>query len=189
MPSKLESIMRQDLSYCDPDLKNRFIKEAKSALRALAKQLSLSRTEYNLSANKGGIAGSGDVILHTDNFYISISQNMLGNDHEIMMRKCDSRTDYTGGRNHWAPIQAINNISLFAEHIRMLIMGRAKTYWVDEQVRSDVAHIKTEWINNPALNETQKRYENGEIEIEDFEHAVSVSLHTNDSCPFQQSLF
>jgi hypothetical protein len=47
--------------------------------------------------NAGGIAVSGEATLHTDKIYIQVSNNPLG----ILVRTCESRTDYTGGPNHW----------------------------------------------------------------------------------------
>lgn len=56
--------------------------------------------------NAGGIAVSGDAILHSDRVYINLSFGCcqsLG----VMVRAVESRKDYHGKANHWYPLEKL----------------------------------------------------------------------------------
>lgn len=98
MSIKLQNIMSQDLSY-NEDAKKKFLAEARKVLKDLAKKLNLSPGTFNISTNKGGIAVSGGVILHTDTFYLSLEQSTFGSK-EVLIRSCNGQKDYSGGVNN-----------------------------------------------------------------------------------------
>lgn len=68
-------------------------KKSMSFMRRVAKELNLTKGEYSISFNPGGIAVSGDAILHHNSFYLHL------NDFGGYWRTCSSQKDYTGGFN------------------------------------------------------------------------------------------
>lgn len=115
--AKLANIMRQDLGY-NEDGKAAFHKEAKAVLRKVAKALKLAPSDYDLRSNKGGIAVSGEVTLHTDKLYITVEQS-CGGGPAVMYRTCEGRKDYTGGPNNWASASDLLDDNLLAQFERM----------------------------------------------------------------------
>lgn len=113
---------RKRVAY-DPDAKRLFHTCAKRQLRSLAAALGLVPGAYDLRANQGGIAVSGEITLHTDHLYVQACQPATGYDTGIMFRTCESRTDYTGGRNHFASLNLLSNPELLARRIRADLGG------------------------------------------------------------------
>ncbi len=72
----------------------------KTLLRAVAKALHLNPGDYELRANRGGVAVWGEVTLHTDRIYIHVTR---GNDCGVLVRSCKGRRDFTGGVNRYLP--------------------------------------------------------------------------------------
>jgi hypothetical protein len=89
-----------DFSYCDAELKRGLHKDSAAYLRMLAEQLELPEGSYEIRLNEGGIAGSGEITLHSDNLYVQISQWAGYEDLRLLIRGCRSRTDFTGHENH-----------------------------------------------------------------------------------------
>lgn len=102
--------------------KNDFHKEATNALHRLASELGLAPGEFSVTSNRGGIAVSGEVTLHTDTFYCQISQSPMGPGNEILFRACNGRDDYIGKHNHFAPAGMLDIPEIFARDLRQ--MGR-----------------------------------------------------------------
>lgn len=72
--------------------------------RELRKELGLTSETADVRYNAGGIAVSGDVILHTDNIYLTFNADGISSGLGIMYRHCKSRKDYGTGTstpNHW----------------------------------------------------------------------------------------
>lgn len=97
------SISSIDMSYAPVDVKANYHRLAKAALRAVAKDLGLQTGEYDLRSNKGGIAVSGEITLHSDSLYIQFSQSpvQVFNRPAFMFRSVKSRKDFAGGHNCW----------------------------------------------------------------------------------------
>lgn len=112
----LQTLMRVR-AWTDPDGKRSFHTEAARSLRELAKALGLGRGDYDLRSNKAGPAVSGEITLHADRLYVQISQPFVAGS-EILYRRVDSRTDYTGKRNHYAAIDKALDPSTLAATIR-----------------------------------------------------------------------
>ncbi|MEL0638882.1 hypothetical protein V6259_19355 [Marinomonas sp. TI.3.20] len=110
--NKLVNVMSQDLSYCEPKLKNSFHSESKKVLKELSRILGIEK-ECKISSNKAGIACSGEISLHGDSIYIVISQFFGGE--EVLYRGCDSRQNSvsTSARGH---NQYCKITDLFTEH-------------------------------------------------------------------------
>ena len=85
----------------DAAAKKRFHRDAKTLLRRVVKVLGLRPAEYELRSNEGGVAVSGEIILHTERLYVQISQAWGLNLPLVMYRACNGRDDYTGRANRW----------------------------------------------------------------------------------------
>ncbi len=85
----------------DMQAKAAFHRVAARQLRVIAKQLGLTKDQYDLRHNQGGIAVSGEITLHTDHVYVQVSQS--GSD-GVLYRTCKGRKDYTGGPNHFGSL-------------------------------------------------------------------------------------
>ena len=102
--TKLIRVANKDLSYNEAD-KKIFHAECKKVLKVLAKKMDLKTSEFKVSSNKAGIACSGQITLHTDSVYISVSQSM--GKPNALYRSCEGITDYSGGSNNYYPIEKI----------------------------------------------------------------------------------
>lgn len=96
-------------------IKAEFANETKKRLRKLMKLMNI--TEYDLTFNAGGHAVSGEVVLHTDTFYVVVS---IGLYEDVMYRKCRDRKDYQGYTNHWAKIDVLEDLPKFVELLEAL---------------------------------------------------------------------
>ncbi len=67
------------------------------------------------------IAVSGEVTLHHSALYVQICQPATGLDSGILMRTCQGRKDYTGGRNYFAPLSRLDDIPRLAERCRAVL--------------------------------------------------------------------
>ncbi|WP_210234900.1 hypothetical protein [Methylocystis sp. B8] len=92
---------RQHCAY-DGAQKKLFHAKGRAALRALAKELWLPPNSFDVRNCHGGVAASGEIILHGESIYIQISQPATGADSGVPIRSCNGRCDYEGGRNHFA---------------------------------------------------------------------------------------
>lgn len=107
-------------------LKQHFHTRARRSLKALAVALGLQPGEYDLRSNKAGIAVSGEITLHADWVYVSVTQGHLGNDRGVMFRTVKSRKDYSGGTNHFAPLRQLDTPHRLAEIIERAGIVRPK---------------------------------------------------------------
>lgn len=107
----------------DSEQKKEFHRRAPVALRALAKELRFPQSEYDLRSNRDGVAVSGEVILHADTIYIQVCQSATGVDSGILIRTCEGRRDYEGGRNHLAPLSLLDYPVELAEYVRPVMSG------------------------------------------------------------------
>lgn len=85
-------------------------------LRAVAKELGLTRDTYDIRFNPGGIAVSGDATLHHDKFYVMLNLDMCD---WILVRRCNGRKDYTGGPNisyQFDKLIDVQGFALFLHH-------------------------------------------------------------------------
>ena len=106
---------------CEPHHKRRFHSAARTHLRHLAAELGFSPTSFDLRSNKGGIAISGEITLHHEHVYIQVCQPATRADSGILIRTCEGRRDYTGGRNHFAPLSMLDDIPALAHLVRTVI--------------------------------------------------------------------
>ena len=84
---------------CGYNIKNKdkYRRAGRRILKAIVEQVGLRKGEFEIRWNAGGVAVDGDHILHTDRFYLALSDNCgLGS---FYWRTCRGRKDYTGGPN------------------------------------------------------------------------------------------
>jgi hypothetical protein len=101
----------------DADAKKAFHSEARKALSRLAEALGFERSEFDIRSSPGGIAVSGEIILHCDELYVTVSCGGFSQNGEIMYRRCNGRRDYSGMRNHYAGIRELTNAGVFAARL------------------------------------------------------------------------
>lgn len=89
--------------YSDEGLaaKRAFHKEGKTFLKKLDEVINPGGlVERSIRNNEGGMAGSGEVTLHSEHMYIQLSESCMGPGVQMMFRSCDSQKDYCGHLNH-----------------------------------------------------------------------------------------
>lgn len=102
VPKGLRPTVRVD-GYSDASerAKAAFHRDGMSFLRKVASALGIPSTDYHLCSNKAGIAGSGEVTLHSDDIYIQLQESCMGSGISVLYRSCKSRKDYAGNQNNW----------------------------------------------------------------------------------------
>jgi hypothetical protein len=103
----------------DPEAKRQFHDHARRQLRALAAALDLGEGDYDLRSNEGGIAVSGEIVLHADSLYVQVSQPAAGSNSGILFRSCNGRRDYCGGVNNFAALDQLHAPTTLARRIRL----------------------------------------------------------------------
>lgn len=101
----------------DAAAKKQFHKVAHARLELAASHAGLRGVDYDLRSNMGGIAVSGEVTLHHDRVYVQVSQPCTGSDTGILIRRCQGRRDYIGGRNHFLPLSQLDSPRALGQHI------------------------------------------------------------------------
>lgn len=105
----------------DAEQKRQFHRHARAKLKALAKELKFSPVSHNIRSNLGGPAVSGEITLHADTVYVQVCQPATGADSGILIRTCEGRRDYTGGRNHFAPLSLLDDPRGLADYVRAVM--------------------------------------------------------------------
>ena len=131
---KLANLLSRDLSYIWGEResgpkgdKKVFLNTGKTFLRALAKDLGLK--EYNVSANPGGIAVSGDCSLiglwggGSTGIYINISQPCYDRERVLLYRTVKHIKDCTGSYNRFLCRRDLETMSY--SDLLQVFMGEA----------------------------------------------------------------
>ncbi len=105
----------------DDEQKKQFHRNARTKLKALAKELRFDSASFEIRSNVGGIAVSGEITLHHDAVYIQICQPAIGADSGVLIRTCEGRRDYTGDRNHLAPLSLLDDPKVLADCVRAVM--------------------------------------------------------------------
>ena len=105
----------------EPDRKRRFHSTARARLRQLAYALGFAAGSFDVRSNQGGIAVSGEITLHHDDVYVQVCQPATRADSGILIRTCAGRRDYTGGRNHFAPLRSLDDIPELTKRVRTVM--------------------------------------------------------------------
>lgn len=104
-----------------PEQKRRFHAQARARLRRLAAELGFLSSSFDLRCNAGGIAVSGEITLHHERVYVQVCQPATRADSGILIRTCEGRRDYFGGRNHFAPLALLDDIPALAVRVRKVM--------------------------------------------------------------------
>jgi hypothetical protein len=87
--------------------KKLFHRRARAFLNELATEvLKLTPDRFEVRTNEAGPAVMGETVLHTDpikdgkGLYVMVSVFSGPSDRKVLMRTCNGRKDYTGGRNN-----------------------------------------------------------------------------------------
>ena len=110
-----------------PEIKQRFHTAARARLRRLATTLGFPSGSFDLRSNFGGIAVSGEITLHHDDVYIQVCQPATAADSGILIRTCQGRRDYTGGRNRFAPLRLLDDMPGLAAQVRAVMATKTST--------------------------------------------------------------
>jgi hypothetical protein len=89
---------------------------------------SLSTQIVRSPLNLGGIAVSGEITLRHDDVYIQVCQPASGADSGILIRTCQGRRDYTGDRNHLAPLRLLDDAPTLAAHVRAIMATKTSAF-------------------------------------------------------------
>lgn len=105
-----------------PPLKQEYKNLGRRILKYIAQEMALKEGEYEIRWNPGGIAVSGDHILHTQNVYLALHDN-LGTGW-FYYRRCEGLRDFSGGTNqivHWKDIE--NGLEPLIEALKIMHVG------------------------------------------------------------------
>lgn len=110
----------------DAEQKAKFHRQASAALKQLADELGFAAGSYDLRSNKGGIAVSGEITLHHDKVYVQAFQSVVGGPtNGVLIRTCNGRKDYTGGRNNTVSLEMLDDIRALAAKVKQVYAPRA----------------------------------------------------------------
>lgn len=110
------SIASTPVAY-DESAKGEFLRTSRQMAVRLASAMGLNEDQYEVRVNKGGIAVSGEVTLHTDNHYIRLSQSPGILEKGFLVRTCKGRKDYVGGRNFWVAWEDLRDLGKVCDFI------------------------------------------------------------------------
>jgi hypothetical protein len=97
--------------------KREFLRTGEQMAILMASKMGLNEDQYEVRVNKGGIAVSGDVVLHTDAHYVRLSQSTGILESGFLVRSCEGRGDFTGGRNHFVKWEDLRDLDKVCEFI------------------------------------------------------------------------
>lgn len=120
-------VARQDLSYCDPILKDQFHARGKRVLKQIADRLGLDPGTYEIRSNKGGIAVSGEVTLHGEDIHLWFTQSRGP---IIIFRRCNGRKDDVGERNHQKDAEELRHFDNLCDQIQAVRERGAIHVWL-----------------------------------------------------------
>lgn len=103
----------------DEVAKDIFRRDSMAILRQVAKAMGLAKGTYAIRFNAGGIAVSGDAVLHSDHLYINMSQMSHSNGSAFMYRSCNGQKDYTGGHNRWMKYEDLVDFDSAIEKLKL----------------------------------------------------------------------
>lgn len=127
--------MQQNISGSDAPgtVKAEFKNAARANLKRLAAAIYLLPWEYDLRWNRGGIAVSGEVTLHSDNIYVQLSQGSLSGFCGYA-RSVKSRKDYTGGNNNWLRVEEFSDMHTLAQKILRIAHEGERVHMVEHHL-------------------------------------------------------
>lgn len=97
-PTIAKRLVNLDASY-NPYNKAIFQSSARLLMREIVREFKIGA--YSLRTNKGGLAVSGEVTLHTNTIYIQASQKLFQKGIQLLVRQCEGQRDYCGKVNYY----------------------------------------------------------------------------------------
>lgn len=113
------NIATTPVAYND-SAKREFLRVGRQMAIRMAAMMGLNEDQYEVRVNKGGVAVSGEVTLHTDTHYIQFSQYTGILEKGFLVRSCKGRKDYVGGRNHFVKWEDLRDLVKVCEFILSL---------------------------------------------------------------------
>lgn len=114
----LQQLKNKSFSYNETN-KDQLHRAGKKALKELAVKLNLPAGGFEVRSNKGGIAVSGEVTLHSESLYVQISDSSSGRVLQVLFRTCKGMKDYSGGQNNYADIDRFET-EAFVEQLKKM---------------------------------------------------------------------
>lgn len=111
------------------ELKKKLHADIRKFLRDVVKSLGLEKGNYNIRTNMAGVGVFGESILHTDWFYVIVSDGFFSQSMAVMFRSCEGQKDYSGGANQWTNMLALSasddNMEYWLTQLRKMKEARA----------------------------------------------------------------
>lgn len=104
VPSGLLAVGIHGYSPAGDAKKRAFHRDGRRFLGALATVLGLPKGGFEVRSNKGGIAVSGEVTLHSDTLYVQIYESVFHPGIDVLYRRCHGRADYCGVQNQFVAV-------------------------------------------------------------------------------------
>ena len=117
---------RKRVAY-DAEAKRLFQRQARRQLLALAAALGLAPGAYDFRSNEGDCAVSGEATLHADRLYVQANQPATGANTGILVRSCEGRRGYVGGRNYFASLDLLHEPHALVRLIRRHGLPRTRS--------------------------------------------------------------
>lgn len=106
--------LRQSIQGYQDGPKKEFHRLGHKLAVSLARGMGLKPDQYEIRHMEGGIAVTGEIVLHSDSIYIQLSDVEFG----MLYRKVKNRKDYTGERNCWMPWRQFADLGSVIGHLR-----------------------------------------------------------------------
>ena len=104
--------------------KRAFHNDGRRFLKRLAAVVGLPAGSFDVRNNRGGIAVSGEVTLHSDTLYVQLYESAVRPGVGVLYRRCRGRRDYCGEENHFADPAALQDAERMERFVRNLrILG------------------------------------------------------------------
>jgi hypothetical protein len=123
-PSEVRKLISLDgkCSYNDVN-KAEFRRLSLKLLRAACNLMGLPAGSFSIRYNAAGVACSGDATLHAEDVYVSFNADGVCSHLGVLVRSCEGRKDYVGGRNCWYPFAKLaeegpEGLAQFADAVR-----------------------------------------------------------------------
>lgn len=123
IPAALLSRNINEYSDMGAARKRAFHNDGRRFLKGLAAVVGLPAGSFDVRNNRGGIAVSGEVTLHSDTLYVQLYESAVQPGVGMLYRRCRGRRDYCGEQNHFADPAALDDaeqMERFVQNLRIL---------------------------------------------------------------------
>lgn len=101
-PTIVRQFVKASHATCEYNYANKkaFHRLGHRVVQMIADDLGMAPGTYEIRSCLGGIAVSGEIILHSESLYICMGVFCTG-EHGFYYRSCQGTKDYSGGPNQW----------------------------------------------------------------------------------------